>query len=56
MYDRTRIAALASKVVASIPMVLPLSIPCCATWVSTNLNTAACMASSSHRRVRERVT
>ena len=47
---------MASSVVASIPMVLPFSIPRRATSLNTNVNTAWCVASSNNRRVREIVT
>src|SRR5215831_13651645 len=49
-------AALASSVVASMPIVFPFSNPACATCRSTHPNTSWCVASSISRRVREIVT
>ena len=49
-------AALASSVVASMPIVLPFSRPRSATSRSTHPNTSWCVGSSISRRVREIVT
>lgn len=50
------IAALASSVVASMPIVFPFSSPACATCRNTQTNTSWCVASSISPRVGEIVT
>ena len=48
-----RIAAFASSVVASIPIVAPLSTPDATRRCCTQVNTARCVSTSISRRVRE---
>ena len=50
-----RIAAFASSVVASIPIVAPVSSPDVARRCCTQVNTARCVSTSIKRRVREMV-
>ena len=50
-----RSAALASSVVASMPIVLPFNNPLSATRFSTQEKTASCVATSISRRVLEMV-
>ena len=50
-----RMAALASKVVASIATVRPVSSPAAANWVCTHVNTARCVSTAMSRRVRDNV-
>ena len=50
-----RIAALASSVVASIPMVCPFTKWASASRCNTHVNTAWCVSTSISRRVRDRV-
>ena len=49
-----RMAALASRVVASTPMVLPFSNPRAAITRSTNPKTCSCVSTAISRRVREK--
>jgi len=48
-----RMAAFASSVVASSPIVLPLITPAPPTHCATHVNTARCVSTAMSRRVRE---